>query len=592
MPGLPKATTGRADEFFRQLEQKVVETDRYVHQWDGELYLELHRGTYTSQAYVKKMNRYMEMLLRDTEAISIFNSTLSGDQAYPQKDIYDSWKIVLRNQFHDILPGSSITEVYEDCEVEYAEAEQLAQQAYTQSSQGLVSHLSHDGQPAWMIFNSLPWTRNEWVQIEWEERFKGKYWQDSTGHRLQEQRITDESGTEVVQLLVPQIPAMGYSVIRLAEAAAAEDSGSSMNQESAAAEISLEDGKATTPYYILEWNESGQLTRIYDKRTSREIIPAGEVGNRFDVHEDLPVLHDNWEIDIFYVQKVQHIQDLQSVEFVENSAIRSVIRFSWNYGKTKVKQDMILYPHNPRIDFSTWVDWQERETLLKVAFPVDVRATQATYEIQFGHVQRPTHWNTSWDYARFETCAHKWVDLSERGCGVSLLNDCKYGHDIKDNVMRITLIKSSNMPDPHCDEGEHNFTYALLPHEGDWFTAGTVEQAHRLNAPVSVVALPENKEAIAKQTLPDALSFITIGAPNIMIDTVKRAEDSADWIVRCYEYGGQRGEVELTTHFELAHVEEVNLAEQEPVGMEHESHHFKAFFKPFELKTFRLVIQD
>lgn len=591
MPGVPKVVTGRAGEFFNRLESKVEATDRYVHHWDGELYLELHRGTYTSQAYNKRMNRKMELLLRDAEVVSSFNCLHGGYATYPQQQLYDSWKIVLRNQFHDILPGSSITEVYEDCHVEYAEAEQLALASLNSGMKGLVAGLQPDGRDRWIVFNSLPWSRNELVELSWDNRFADGIWRDGAGNSIVTHRVNDDAAGQRLLLKVNDIPSMGYTTIYFEEAALAP-TASSAEFQSAAAPITVGKEGASTPFYEITWNSSGQLTRLYDKRLQREVLAPGEVANRFDVHEDKPAYHDNWEIDIFYVEKVRHVTDLQSLAVVENSALRTVIRSEWHYGKTVIKQDMILYPDNPRIDFATWVDWQERETLLKVAFPVLVRATAATYEIQFGNVQRPTHWNTSWDYARFETCAHKWVDLSERGLGVSVLNDCKYGHDVKDNVVRITLIKSSNKPDPNCDRCEHTFTYALLPHEGDWFAAGTVEQAHRLNVPVTTAAVPAlpNEDGHSPNTdgLPQALSMISVSGDHVVIDTVKKAEDSDAWIVRCYEYAGKRGEVSLTTHYPIANVEEVNLMEREPVVVSHAKQGFYAYFKPFELKTFRI----
>ncbi|MBO9607790.1 MAG: alpha-mannosidase [Paenibacillaceae bacterium] len=580
MPGLPRTTTGRASEFFNELERKVDSTDRYVHRWDGELYLELHRGTYTSQGYVKKMNRRLETLLHDAEAISAFNMPLAGAASYPQQSLYDSWRIVLRNQFHDILPGSSIRQVYEDCHVEYAEAEGLAQDALTAGLQTLASRVVGGEAEGWLVFNSLSWARSEAVELPWEDRYAGAAWEDADGRPVAAARSADGSK---LRLAVEDIPALGYTTVRRAaaqtEAATATGNGG----------IAVHANGASTPFYELEWNGSGQLTRLYDKRLNREILAPGEVANRFDVHEDKPVLHDNWEIDIFYSEKVRHVTDLQTVEMVENNSVRTVIRFKWTFFASTFEQDLILYPHDPRIEFATRVDWQEREMLLKVAFPVDVRATAATYEIQFGSVQRPTHWNTSWDYARFETCAQKWVDLSERGCGVSLLNDCKYGHDIKDNVIRLTLLKSSNEPDPEMDRGEHTFTYALLPHDGDWAAAGTARQAYRLNTPVAVAALSQTASPAA-DALPASLGFLATEGSHVIVDTVKKAEDSDAWIVRCYEYTGRRGAAKLRCHHALAAVEEVNLAEREPVSVAHQLHEFETFFKPFELKTFRLTL--
>ncbi|MGG1518187.1 alpha-mannosidase [Paenibacillus oryzisoli] len=580
MPGLPKVTVGRADEYFNELEETVASTDRYVHKWDGELYLELHRGTYTSQAYNKKMNRRMENLLHDAEMIATFLGTLAGFASYPQTQIHESWKIVLRNQFHDILPGSSIEEVYKDCRIEYAEAERLATEAKLGSLQGLAGLIRGGASSSWMVVNTLPWERKDHIMLPWEPDFEGKGWVDADGSALQTQRVADAEQGDVLLIEVDHIPAFGYTMIHC------ENVVLDLPAES---RIQVTSRSAVTPLYDIEWNAYGQLTRLFDKRLARDVLAAGEIGNRFDVHEDKPLANDAWDIDIFYYEKVRNITDLMSVEAVEQGALRTVIRFTWAYEQSQLVQDMVLYPDNPRIDFKTWANWQERQQLLKVAFPVDVRATKATYEIQFGNVERPTHWNTSWDLASFETCAHRWVDLSERGFGVSLLNDCKYGHDVRDNVLRLTLLKSAINPDPTADLGEHTFTYSLLPHAGDWFTAGTSIEAHKLNSKTSVSKLPAGSIG-SEQKLPAWQSFFACYSKNVIVDTIKKAEDSDAWIVRCYEYGNQRGTVGFISSFAIAKVEEVNLMEREEQAMTHDVKGFTAYFKPYELKTFRIYL--
>lgn len=551
MPGLPKVTTGRADEYFNKLEQNVAKTDRYVHRWDGELYLELHRGTYTSQAYNKKMNRHMENLLRNAEMAATFYGTIAGFAAYPQQSLFDSWKIVLRNQFHDILPGSSIAEVYEDCHVEYAEAEALAAAPLADALDGLAQSVNTGGQAGYVLFNSLPWEREDIVEV------------GPAGAKRQ---------------LAAKVPALGYAFVSDASVAAAGAGGESP--------FTIADGKASTPLYELQWNASGQLTSVYDKANGREALLAGEVGNRFDVHEDKPVDHDAWDIDIFYYEKSRAVTALKSVETIENGPLRAVVRFVWSYGQSEIRQNLTLYASNPRIDFVTEVSWHEPQQLLKVAFPVNVRATHATYEIQYGNVQRPTHWNTSWDFARFETCAQRWIDLSERGYGVSLLNDCKYGHDVRESTMRMTLIKAAISPDATADIGEHAFTYSLLPHAGDWYEAGTQQQAQRLNTPVLV-----QQTAGSAGALPSELSFFACDSDHVAVDAIKRAEDSDAWIVRCYEFAGKRGDAAFRSWAAMASVEEVNLMEREAEPLAAEPHTFAAAFKPYELRTFKITMQ-
>jgi len=595
MPGLPNVTTGRADEFFNKLEENVQSTDRYVHRWDGELYLELHRGTYTSQAYVKKMNRHMEHLLRNAEIVSAAYGALAGFAHYPSDSLYESWKIVLRNQFHDILPGSSIAEVYEDCRIEYAEAERLVAGALSGSLSNLARLVPAADSPSWAVFNTLTWKRDELVCIPWEDRFDGKVWEDAAGNLLAVQRTANDKGEDVLLVSLRGIPGLGYTTIYCREEQrgieADSSEGSAGHVQSCTFTVTAH--SVSTPFYEIEWNAEGQLTRLYDKRTDRDIVAPGELANRFDVHEDKPLNNDAWDIDIFYYEKVRHVNELQSVEVVEQGELRAVIRFQWRYERSAIEQDMIVYADNPRIDFSTRVHWQEHQQLLKVAFPVAVRATAATYEIQFGNVQRPTHWNNSWDYARFETCAQRWIDLSERGCGVSLLNDCKYGHDVREHVMRLTLIKSAVSPDANADIGDHAFTYSLLPHEGDWFAAGTVAQASRLNIPVEVVQLAEcnsnvGKSASASVTLPETLSFFGTDNDHVVIDTIKKAEDSEDWIVRCYEFAGKRGTVQFVSHVPMHSVEEVNLMEREALSVAHTAEGFQTPIKPYEIKSFRI----
>jgi alpha-mannosidase len=556
MPGLPKVTTGRADEFFNKLEEEIATTDRYVHRWDGELYLELHRGTYTSQAYNKKMNRYMENLLRNAEMAATFHGTIAGFSHYPQTSLYESWKIVLRNQFHDILPGSSVTEVYEDCHVEYTEAEQLANAPLLNSLQGLAQSVDTGGEAGYLLFNSLPWEREELIEVE-----------------------VNVSGTQTKCLRKVEVPAMGYTFLRADDLADPQELTLKPG-------ITVTGSGANTPYYELEWNSKGQITRLYDKINDREVLVPGEFANRFDVHEDKPADHDAWDIDIFYYEKTRHIDDLRTVEVVESGSLRGVIRFVWSYSHSEIRQDMILYTSHPRIDFVTEVSWHEPRQLLKVAFPVNIRSTTATYEIQYGNVERPTHWNTSWDFARFETCAHRWIDLSERGYGVSLLNDCKYGHDVREQTMRITLIKAATFPDPTADIGEHAFTYSLLPHAGDWFTAGTQVQAQRLNTPIIPLQVAAGHSTTA--ALPQTISFFSCQSEHVAVDAIKKAEDSDAWIVRCYEFGGKRGTAQFNSYMVMDQVEEVNLMEQEEEPMESQAHQFQAYFKPYELKTFKV----
>ncbi|MEI7027255.1 alpha-mannosidase [Paenibacillus sp. y28] len=562
LPGLPHVTTGRADDYFEELARRVESTEEYVHTWDGELYLELHRGTFTSQAFIKRMNRELELLYREAEWLGMMGSLLQGDWLiYRQKDLDKGWKIILRNQFHDIIPGSSIREVYDDCREEYAEAERIGRSQRDLASEAVAFHPSATGVT---VFNGAAWERTEQICVPALDGQETGGWLDREGKRL-------EAQLENMQwhIRVPAVPAMGYTVITFAE-------GQAAGERLAAAPFQLRDNGISTPYYEVAWNSCGQLTRLYDKEAGREVLAAGEAGNVFQVFEDKPKSrHEAWDIDIYYQQKMRVIQDLCRVEVLEAGLLRAAVRFEWQYMSSTIEQTMVWYADSRRIDFQTKVDWHEPRQLLKAAFPVNVRSTEATYDIQFGNVKRPTHWNTSWDYAKFETVGHQWADLSERDYGVSLLNNCKYGYDIKDHVMRLTLIKSALFPDPQADQGEHHFVYSLLPHAGDWYEGGTVQEAWALNSPLTWVRRTPARPSF---------SLFSISAGHVMIDAVKKAEDQNVAVLRLHEFAGKRGEVTISSDWGIRSWQECSLME-EPEGERFDNTPIRFDIKPYEIKT-------
>ena len=269
---------------------------------------------------------------------------------------------------------------------------------------------------------------------------------------------------------------------------------------------------------------------------------------------------------------------------VESGPLRASLEIRRRILNSVYVQRISLAYNSPRLDFDTSIDWQERHILLKTAFPVQVLSPVASYEIQWGNVQRPTHRNTSWDWARFETCAHKWVDLSEGGYGVSLLNDCKYGHDIHDNVMRISLLRGTTMPDPQADLGEHRFAYSLLPHAGSW-DENTIAAAYALNDPLRVY-LPETASQAAPAVKPHSL--IACNAPNVVIETVKRAEDGNGLIVRLYEAQRKRGPVRLQASFPLKEAWRANLLEENEERLEVEQAEIRLQLPPYQIAPLRL----
>lgn len=562
MPGLPNVKTGKASEYFRCLKEKVEKTEEYVHTWDGELYLEYHRGTYTSQAYTKMMNRKLELLYRETEWLSTVACLTNNDWSlYANNEITKGWKTILRNQFHDIIPGSSITEVYEDAKQEYKEAEDIALDIQNKLEEIYINKDEH----TWTIVNNSNWDRTESINIKCDE--DGSFY-DEDGNKLKYQRNKDEYTVEI-----KDIPALGYKRIIL-KVDDVQDYNNSVFEYC--------DGKISTPKYDIEWNEYGQLTSIYDKENKREVLAKGERGNVLQMFEDKPMAHEAWDIDIFYQEKMREVKDLQSVELIEDGNIKAVIRFKYKYMNTTISQDMIVYANSNRIDFKTNVDWREKKQLLKVAFVVDIRSTMATYDVQFGNVKRPTHWNTSWDRARFESVAQQWVDLSERNYGASLLNNCKYGHDIKDNVMRLTLLKSATHPDPVQDQGEQNFTYSLLPHSGDFIDGNTVKHAYELNQPLKSIK-GMLKSEVKKQ-------LFKFNDTNILVDAIKKAEDEDMIIIRFHDYSGSRQNVSIDSDYEITGWMETNLMEK-PIENLRNENSINVVVNPYEIKTLMIKIK-
>ncbi|CAG7644505.1 alpha-mannosidase [Paenibacillus allorhizosphaerae] len=565
LPGMPIMTIGRADQYFERLQQTVAETNAYVHQWDGELYLEYHRGTLTSQAYNKRMNRKLELLYRETEFLCAMSGLLGNSWShYPQKQLTDGWKIVLRNQFHDIIPGSSIHEVYEDSREEYEEAEAIVVREWKNAAESVTTGESASGKLT--VFNSANWRRNDLLKVSAFKDRKAGIWTDVHGQELKAQRADDDSW--LVELT--GLPSMGYAEVRFTEAEASAD-----KVKSNTGPFTLRESGLSTPHYEIDWNAQGQLTRIFDKKAERNVLEKGARGNVFQVFEDKPLMHDAWDIDLFYQEKMREIDGIRRIELIEAGPLRAVVRFEWEYGKSVIRQDMVAYSGSRRIDFETNVIWHERQQLLKVAFPVEIRATEATFDIQFGNVKRPTHWNTSWDFAKFETAGHQWADLSEYGYGVSLLNDCKYGYDIKGKTMRLTLIKSAIRPDPLQDQGEHAFIYALLPHAGGWFEGNTVREAWQLNNPLTY--------ATGQPAQPEMSLFHT-DAANVMIDAVKKAEDSQTVVLRLHEFAGSRGRVDISSSLPIRSWQECDLLER-PCGETFTEPVIRLPITPYEIKT-------
>jgi len=337
----------------------------------------------------------------------------------------------------------------------------------------------------------------------------------------------------------------------------------------------------------IRFDKAGRLRSVFDKRAGREVIAAGETGNRFLLFEDKPIFWDAWDIDIYYQDKIVETDGcLLSAKVVETGPVRSVVQFERQISKSTIIQDVVLHADSPQIDFATTVHWgDERDVMLKVAFPVSVLARTARYEIQFGNFERPTHWNMPHDWARFEVVGQRWADLSETDYGAAILNDCKYGYDIRDNVMRLTLLKAPLWPDNTADINQtHTFTYSLYPHQGDFAAGGVVRAASELNNPVVGIVAPPRKGSAGPCS-----SWFSVSGKNVVIETVKKAEDDSGLIVRLYEANGCRGRRTLRTSLPLTRAVETDLMEREERELALRNGRVALDFKPYQIRTVKLL---
>ncbi len=571
IPGLPQVELGSAEDYFERLHKRLEDKELPV--WDGELYLEYHRGTYTSQAANKRANRKSEILYHDAEFYNALTDTLTGQHRYPAAELREGWEKILLNQFHDILPGSSIRQVYQDSQQDYSHISEIGERAVRQAKRTLYDRIPTKT-PSAVVLNSLGWRRDALVELPWTEEWKDKTIADAQGQSCESQ-VVEENGRRKVLFQTTNLPPLGYRVYPVVAAPL----------HSASEPMVITRKTLENKFYRITLDERGQMTSLFDKVNQREVLAAGARANVLQVFDDRPMAFDAWDIDIFYQEKMKEVDDLIEAVVEETGPLRGVLRLRWHFRDSEITQRITLYRDSPRIDFRTWIDWHESQQLLKVAFPVAIRSTRATYDIQFGNVERPTHWNTSWDLARFEVVAHKWADLSEGDYGVSLLNDCKYGYDVKNNVIRLTLLKSAVRPDDFADRGQHEFTYALLPHKGDWREGRTVEQAYALNYPAhaSFIAAPQTGD------LPDEYAFASVDKEGVIVETIKQAEDGQAWIVRLYESTQCRhSAVKMTFGQPIRNAVECNLLEEDEQPARFADRNLVFAIAPYEIKTFKI----
>ena len=564
-PNYPDVATGKkAIEFFREAKAR----SRDLMTWVGELYLELHRGTYTSQAANKKGNRQSEFLLRDAELLACFDP--GYPKSYPAAELEAAWKLVLLNQFHDIIPGSSVHEVYEDSAVDYSRVLAAGNEIVEKSLKAIGGAIDTSGmkRPVALFHNSTMVSQGE---IPWSD-------EPAPGSLV---TADDSAPTQLItqfgeRKLIFATPTSALGTVAVADLAEATVSPK-MRLRSSSRRI--ENGELS-----VRFDQNGNISSIQSLEDGTEFLEPGKLGNMFQIFEDKPNFWSAWDVDVFSLETGVDLVKSESFEIVEKGPVRVAAEVVKKVGQSTIRQRISLGP-TPGIRFDTEIDWHEEDRMLKVAFPVNVNSARATYEIQFGNVERPTHMNTSWDMARFEVCAQKWVDLSEGEQGVALLNDCKYGHDVHGNTIRLTLLRSPKAPDPECDMGVHRFTYCLVPHFMSYNYAGIVAAAYALNAPVRHTFLEPDSGETA--TLP---ALVACESRSIVIESVKKAEDSNDLIVRLYECHNTRGVSELACIREPVRAVLCDLEENEIEELEISDGLVNFDYGPFEILTIKLQV--
>ncbi len=560
LEGSPRTVMAGPNEFFHDLEAE----GKPVNTWSGELYFTAHRGTYTSQAAIKKNNRKSELALRELELWGSLASYMASYE-FPKERNEALWKEVLLHQFHDILPGSGIGIIYEEARKRVGEVIRKSRELTEEAQNSMIpKEKDSEAKEGVTVFNSLSFPRKEVV-------FLPEIFADGAETKEGNAVPVDRGMEGEVRALV-EIPAMGtVSLVPAASgtyAAAADQKPASVTETSAG--FVLENSKVRAVV-----SRNGEVTEYVLKESNREF--ASSPMNHFMVYKDVPRTFDAWDIDSNY--SLQEITGAVSLTAeAEGDGLVAAVRVQGTILNSKISQRISLAVDSTRLEFDTEIDWKELHRLLKVSFPADVYATEGINEMQFGYVKRPTHRSRQYDKDRFEVCNHRYTALADESHGVAVLNDCKYGISMNDNALELTLLRAAASPEMRADNGVHHFTYAFTAWEGSFSTSDVVRQGLSLNVPSAV--LPGVR---------DSFSAFNVDQENIIIDTVKPAEDGNGLILRAYEAkqaactGKIRINIPVNKAFSCDMLE--NIQEEIPV----KDSELSLSFRGFEIKTIRLM---
>ncbi|SPN97108.1 probable alpha-mannosidase [Cephalotrichum gorgonifer] len=558
---LPRVHMGKSvDDFFDKLEPKA---SNFV-TWYGELYFELHRGTYTTQANNKKYNRMSESLLRDLEFLATAASLKDSSYKYPKKEFDFMWESVLLCQFHDCLPGSSIEMCYDDSDEVYAAVFKTGKEIYKEAYRSLgVSEVKADSFSAPVAVNGLPWHRKELIEL-------------GNG----EVGVACGSGNF--------LPVRHFKVSPDRKAVSVE--------EVSAGVFVLSNDQLRVRV------ERGCITSLYDRRNDREVIEKDQKANQFVIFDDKPLYWQAWDVEVYHLDTGKPLSGGESkISEVKDHRVSIVTRTKISDKSsmvTTISLSAALDGVDSWVECKADVDWHETMKFLKVEFPVEVRNTEASYETAFGITRRPTHYNTTWDMAKFEVCCHRFADLSEPGYGVSILNDSKYGFSTCGNLMRLSLLRAPKAPDAHADMGQHTIRWGIFPHAGA-LGPSTVKAAYSMNSPMRTGFVAKEAIGMLSKSTPIKLT----GDESLFLDTIKRGEDDEDVsrgelprrkgrsvVIRVYESLGSRSRGVIETSWDVQRVFKSNILEDDIEEVELDGNTFKITLRPFEVATYRLEL--
>jgi alpha-mannosidase len=586
----PKLQFSFARDFFSDMEQKLPTMQ--VPTWDGELYFQYHRGVFTTQAETKRRIRRAEELVLNAEKFSSLAS-LYG-RPYPQETMEFTWKNLLFDHFHDIMPGSGIAVNYLDAKRNLIDVDRAADEVTHGALAEIAAHANTqgDGEPL-MVFNSLSWIRTDIVEADVQLPTAAQEISvvDSAGKPAETQLLSMDTDTHRARfLLLATIPALGYQAYFVRAAVARPAVHSILKASASGKDITLENQFVRMKIDL----QTGCMTSLFDNQSAAESLAPAETdtggpkdsicGNLLQAFVDKPKRWDAWNIDADFEKQHWDLDKADEVKLVESGPLRAVVRVKNHFQNSTFVRDITLYAGVPRVDVRTQAEWNEKHILLKVAFPVSAHSDKATYEIPFGSVERPTTRNTPAEQSQFEVPAQRWADISDAHHGFSLLNDCKYGYDAKGNVLRLSLLRSPEWPDPHADEGHHEFTYSLYPHRGTWRDGFTILQGYQLNYKLTAVQTEKHTGAVGA-----VFSFVQTD-PNIIVTAVKKAEDEDSLIVRFYEWAGKEGSVNLALHASVQSASETDLMEKATGSIPVESNMLRLRVKPYEIRTVKVKL--